>query len=81
MKQKRFETRMVLTVPTRGIITIEGSQEFVRKFFDDVRSQFVNEVSYALKYDPAMKGKDFEVVETHHGSKETSLSVVEKTGT
>lgn len=72
---------MVLTVPTRGIVTIEGSQEFVRKFFDHVRSEFVSELSFALRHDPAMKDKDFQVIETHHGPKESSLSIVEKTQT
>lgn len=77
MDKKQFETRMVLTVPTRGVITIEGSNEFVRRFFDNVRSDFVGEISNALRFDPAMKGRDFEVIETST-DKTTTLQIAEK---
>ena len=78
MKQKRFETRMTLTVPTRGIITIEGSPTFVKTFFDNVRTDFVRELSASLAFDSGMTGKDFEVIETKTSPKETTLEVVEK---
>lgn len=69
---------MVLTVPSRGVVTIEGSTTFVKTFFDNVKSDFVRELSSALAYDPSMAGKEFEVVETKSNPKETTLEVVEK---
>lgn len=79
MAKKQFETRMVLTVPSRGVITIEGSTEFVRKFFDDVRNDFVISLSNALAYDKSMTGRDFEIIETST-PKHTTLSIAENMG-
>lgn len=41
----------------------------------------VQTLTDALKFDPGMKGRDFEIIETRNGPKETSLSVAERTGT
>lgn len=73
--QAKHETRMRLTIPGRGTITLEGKQRFVEAFFNDVRHRFIEDLQVVLR-SMELRG-DIEVIETHCG-KRSQFEVVER---
>jgi hypothetical protein len=67
-------TRLMMTVPGRGRVVIEGTETFVSRMFNKVKQEFIDEMSGAL-FMGQIKG-EVEIIEKTEG-KVTTLEIVE----